>query len=71
MTVKTRKTRSEAPPMDRHDREDAKDLVRHLLMIRQSVEEIVDIEHPDLSERAREDLVAAAINIISKWYAIK
>lgn len=72
MTTKTpKKTRSEAPPMDRHDRADARDLVRHLLMIRQSVEEIIDSEHPDLSPRAREDLVAAAINIIVKWYAVK
>jgi hypothetical protein len=71
MTVKTRKTRSEAPPFDRHDRADARDLVRHLLMIRQSVEEIVEMEHPNLSERAKEDLVAGAVNIIAKWYAIK
>lgn len=71
MTTKTKKTRSEAPPFDRHDRADARDLVRHLLMIRQSVEEIIDTEHPDLSPRAREDLVAAAINIIIKWYSHK
>jgi hypothetical protein len=70
MTAKTKKTRSEAP-FDRHDREDARDLVRHLLMIRQSVEEIVDMENPGLSERAREDLIAASIAIIAKWYAIK
>jgi hypothetical protein len=70
MTVRSKKTRSEAP-FDRHDRADARDLVRHLLMIRQSVEEIVEMEHPNLSERAKEDLVAGAVNIIAKWYAIK
>jgi hypothetical protein len=71
MTTKTKKTRSEADLFDRHDRADARDLVRHLLMIRQSVEEIVDMENPGLSERAREDLIAASIAIIAKWYAIK
>lgn len=72
MTTKTpKKTRSEAPSMDHADIADARDLVRHLLMIRASIEEIVDLEHPNLSERAREDLIAGAVNIIAKWYAIK
>jgi hypothetical protein len=70
MTTKTKKPRSVAP-LDHADIEDARDLVRHLLMIRQSVEEIVGLEHPNLSERAREDLIAASIAIIAKWYTQK
>lgn len=50
------------------DREDAADLVRHLLALRAEIEHVVATENPGLSAEAREHLVQAATDIVASWY---
>jgi hypothetical protein len=50
------------------DKADAADLVRHLLALRAEIERVIAMEHPELSEDAREHLVQAATAIVAGWY---
>ncbi len=59
---------SKTKPLSLPDREDAADLVRHLLSLRTEIEHVITTENPGLSPEAREHLIQAATAIVASWY---
>lgn len=61
-------TKTKTPKLPLPDREDAADLVRHLLALRAEIENVITTENPSLSAEAREHLIQAATAIVAGWY---